>query len=379
MPHRPIWFCDAPERPSLPGSASADLCVVGLGGSGLAAVRAGLAAGMRVIGIDAERIARGAAGRNGGFLLAGPAWFHHDARQRVGRELAASLYHCTRRELERMDGRTGVRLAGSLRVAASADEHADIDAHLVALHEDEIPAERYTGPEGTGILVPGDGVFDPYAYCLEDAAAAESAGAALYERSEALAIDAGRVRTAAGEVRASRIVIAVDGALPSLVPALADSVTTWRLQMLASAPIARRVSPYAVYSRYGYDYWQQLPDGAIALGGGRDVGGDADRDAALGVSEPVQSHLERVLREQIGVDAPIARRWSGRISYTTDGLPVCAELGEGCVAIGAYCGTGNVIGRMMGREVVERFDGGRAPYLEALDAARACLDAREPS
>ena len=107
----------------------------------------------------------------------------------------------------------------------------------------------------------------------------------------------------------------------------------------------------------------------MALGGGRDVGGEAERDAPLGVSELVQSHMERV-HEQIGVHTPIARRWSGRIGYTADGMPICEEVADGVIAMGAYCGTGNVIGRMMGREVVARFDGGHAPYLDALEAAR---------
>ena len=370
MAQHPVWFTDTPPRPTLRGTYEADLCVVGLGGSGLAAVEAGLAAGMKVIGLDAAHVAAGAAGRNGGFLLAGPAWFHHDARERVGRDLAAAMYRCTLDELDRMRGRPGVRCSGSLRIAADDAEHADIDAHHDALLEDGFAVARYEGTEGRGILVESDGVFDPFSYCQAQAAHAEQQGARLFEGSRVTGFGEGLVRCAEGEVRAPRVLLAVDGGLTALVPALEPRVTTWRLQMLASAPVARRVSPYAVYARFGYDYWQQLPDGSVALGGGRDVGGEAERGAPLGVSEPVQSHMERVLREQIGVHTPIARRWSGRIGYTADGMPICEEVADGVIAMGAYCGTGNVIGRMMGREVVARFDGGHAPYLDALEAAR---------
>src|SRR5262245_9948718 len=79
-----------------------DLCVVGLGGSGLTAIAAALGAGMRVVGIDAAEVAAGAAGRNGGFLLAGLARFHHQVVATIGRELAAALYRETLSELSRL-------------------------------------------------------------------------------------------------------------------------------------------------------------------------------------------------------------------------------------------------------------------------------------
>ena len=58
--------------PALERSVTADVCVVGLGGSGLAAVESAIERGQRVVGVDAGRVGAGAAGRNGGFLLGGP-------------------------------------------------------------------------------------------------------------------------------------------------------------------------------------------------------------------------------------------------------------------------------------------------------------------
>lgn len=40
--------------------------------------------------------------------------------------------------------------------------------------------------------------------------------------------------------------------------------------MLATAPATDVKFARPVYRREGYDYWQQLPDGSIALGGFRD-------------------------------------------------------------------------------------------------------------
>jgi hypothetical protein len=61
------------------------------------------------------------------------------------------------------------------------------------------------------------------------------------------------------------------GRLESLVPELAGTVRTARLQMLATAPTREIDIPCPVYARYGFDYYQQLPDGSVALGGERIV------------------------------------------------------------------------------------------------------------
>lgn len=371
----PLWFGPLPARPELDGDVDADLCVVGLGGSGLAAIDAGLEAGMRVVGLEAADVAAGAAGRNGGFLLAGPAWFHHDARRRVGRDIAGVLYQCTVEELERMAGHPTVRQVGSVRVAHDDAEREDIEQHYAALIDDGFEAARYRGVEGEGLRIASDAVFSPHAYCAWHAAQCEARGARLFVHSPVREVSSGRVTTDRGCVRASMILLATDGGLRALAPTLADRVSIWRLQMLATEPVGRRLTEQAVYARYGYDYWQQLPDGRLAVGGGRDVGGEGERDATSGVSPEVQAHLEALVRERLGVDAAIRHRWSGVVAYTDDGLPLCERLRPGVVAIGAYCGTGNIIGRRMAREVIARWNGDASPFLAALAEARAHSEA----
>ena len=84
-----------PKFAALQEDRTVDLCVIGLGGSGLTAINEALARGLSVIGIDAGDIAGEAAGRNGGFLLAGIAQFHHEAVANFGRERARALYQHT--------------------------------------------------------------------------------------------------------------------------------------------------------------------------------------------------------------------------------------------------------------------------------------------
>src|SRR5215831_8822464 len=81
--------------PHLTGTMRADVCVVGLGGSGLTAIHTLLDHGLNVIGIDGGQVAGGAAGANGGFLLAGAARFYHKVVESIGRERARRMYRLT--------------------------------------------------------------------------------------------------------------------------------------------------------------------------------------------------------------------------------------------------------------------------------------------
>jgi glycine/D-amino acid oxidase-like deaminating enzyme len=343
------------------------VCVVGLGSSGLVCVRELLRLGARVVGLDAGRVGGGAAGRNGGFLLAGLAPFYHDAVATLGRARSRALYQLTLEELERIEEETpeGVERGGSLRLAESEEERRDCEAQLAAMRADGLPVEWYEGPEGTGLLVPGDGSFQPLLRCRAHAAAAIEEGARLFEHSMVAAVGEGAARTANGVVRAPIVIVAVDGALERLLPELAPRVRTARLQMLATAPTVEVRIERPVYARWGYDYWQQRPDGSIAMGGGRDLGGESEWTTDATPTAAVQAAIERRLREGLGVQAPITHRWAASVGYTDDGLPVAGEIRPGVWAIGAYSGTGNVIGGLLGRGVARAVLGGDRSIVRA--------------
>jgi gamma-glutamylputrescine oxidase len=324
---------------------------VGLGGSGLSCVLELLRLGVRVVGLDAGMAGGGAGGRNGGFFLAGLAAFHHDAVARFGRARAAALYRLTMMELDRIAAQVPdlVHRTGSLRIADTSEERADCLHQLEAMHADELPASWYDGPEGEGLFVPNDAISNPLARCRALATMATGMGALLHEQSRALFIDASGVHLMAGLVRCRHVVVAVDAKLEGLLPELTGRVRTARLQMLATAPTDEVSFPRPVYTRWGYDYWQQRPDGTIALGGARDIGGDAEWTEDVSPTEPVQHALERRLRDRLGVRAPITHRWGASVGYTADGLPIAERVRPNVVAIGGYCGTGNVIGALLGR------------------------------
>ncbi|MBC7984253.1 MAG: FAD-binding oxidoreductase, partial [Candidatus Obscuribacterales bacterium] len=237
--------------PSLVDDMHADVCVIGMGGSGLSAVHTLLDCGASVVGIDANQVAGGAAGANGGFLLAGTARFYHQTIETLGHERARELYRLTVQEIERMQRAMPdiVRRVGSLRIAMSAEELTDCDKQFAAMTADNLPVERYKGEEGDGLLIPTDGVFDPLARCRRLARSALQRGARIYEQTPALDIQSGIVQTPHARVHCKHIVVTVDGKLDLVFPELKHRVRT---------------------ARWGYEYWQQLPTGCVLLGGFRD-------------------------------------------------------------------------------------------------------------
>lgn len=358
------------DLPALSGEAAADVCVVGLGGSGLTCLHALLDAGKTVIGIDAGEVAGGAAGSNGGFLLGGLAMFHHDAVERFGRQTARRIYAKTMAQIDRIIAETpnAVRRTGTLRIAASDAERADCERQYEAMRADELPVEQYDGPEGVGLLFPADAAFDPGLRCRTLACDALARGARLFEHTRAIEIADGCVISRNGSVRARDIVVAVDGRLEQLVPELGTRVRTARLQMLATAPLERRLFERPVYARWGLDYWQQRADLRLVLGGARDVGGVGEWTASTETSESVQSALNDLLRDSLCIQAPVTHRWAASVGYTASGLPVIEQVHPHVWAIGGYSGTGNVIGALCGHAVADLIVHGRSATADLLRA-----------
>ena len=104
----------------------------------------------------------------------------------------------------------------------------------------------------------------------------------------------------------------------------------------------------------------------MALGGGRGTYGDGEWGLEAEPGAEVQALLDRLLRERVGVDAPVTHRWAGVIAYTEDRLPVFAEVRPGVIAVGGHSGHGNVLGSAAGRAAMTIALGGAPPRLARL-------------
>jgi gamma-glutamylputrescine oxidase len=319
-----------------------------------------------VIGLDAGRVAAGAAGRNGGFLLAGPEEPLHTAIAAWGVGPAVELHAATVAELDRTIERLGpevVRRAGSLRLAGlprpqgEAEESdrerelADCLQQAAALLEHGFAVEPHDG----GLYFPGDAATNPARRAVE---VARPLAAHLFQQSPVTAVAPGRVTTPGGTVSCGAVVVAVDARLDVLFPHL--PVRTARLQMLATAPAAPQLE-CPVYCRWGYDYAQQDAAGRLFLGGGRDRFLDAEWTTDTEPSAPVQGYLDELAARFLGEPVTVTHRWAASAGFTPDGRPLCALADEGVMAVGGYNGTGNLVGPITARAAVARLLDGAAP------------------
>lgn len=192
----------------------------------------------------------------------------------------------------------------------------------------------------------------------------------LYEGTLVRKIVPGSVITDSGTIYCDTVIAAVDGGLDILFPELKTRVRTARLQMLATGPAPEVNFDRPVYRRQGYDYWQQLPDRSIALGGFRDHAGEEEWTLDTRPTGRVQDKLEAFLRQDLKVTAPITHRWAASTGYTPDGLPVLEEIGPRIWAVGGYNGTGNIVGVLSARAAARLACGKESAWAEIIAAAR---------
>ena len=153
--------------------------------------------------------------------------------------------------------------------------------------------------------------------------------------------------------------IATDGYTQGLVPELDAAIQPMRGQVVVTTPLEGELFTAPHYARHGYDYWQQLPDRRLVIGGHRDAAPDEEAPAEEAVTPAVQERIEAAVRQLTGAQPDIEQRWAGIWGTTSDGLPLVGRVPDrdGLCVAGGYCGTGNVLGFACGELVARAIAG----------------------
>jgi len=369
----PYWLEESsPPRPETLLEGHVDVAVVGGGITGCAAALRLAEAGLRVRVHEARRIAEGASGRNGGFALSGGAARYDVARETYGAERSVAYWRWTENAFDRLEELAGdaLRRTGSYRLAGDEEEREGIRLEYEALREDGFEVEWLDDVPGAAagrfqgaISHLRDGSLQPARFVRRLAARAAAAGAELREHDLVEDVEA---------LDADRVLVATDGYGHGLVPELADLIWPTRGQVIASEPLDRVLYDRPHYARQGFDYWQQLPDGRILLGGFRDVSILDELTDVEETTPAIQASLESFLHELAGSEVPVTHRWAGIFGLTQDLLPLAGPVpGREHIWVAAgYSGHGNVLGFACGELVADALLGREAPQLELLDPAR---------
>jgi gamma-glutamylputrescine oxidase len=368
-----FWLEEPPEPLRSPRhEGHVDVAVVGGGVTGCSSALTLAEGGLRVRLHEARSIASGASGRNGGFALRGGATPYDAARAKLGAERAAGLWRLTERALERMEELAGdaLRRVGSLQLAADEKERNELRAEYEALGSDGFAVEwidelggSLAGRYEAAILHPRDAALQPARWVRRLAALAANAGVDIREHD--------RVRSLEG-LEAAAVVVASDGYPSGLLSELDEVVQPTRGQVVVTEPLEERLYERPHYARHGFDYWQQLPDGRLVVGGRRDTALDREFTAEETTSPEIQAALDAFVEELVGRRPGITHRWAGIFGMTPDSLPLVGPVPgrDGTWISRGYSGHGNVLGLACGDLLAKAILGRREPELELFDPAR---------
>jgi glycine/D-amino acid oxidase-like deaminating enzyme len=356
------------------------VCIVGAGFTGLwTAYYLALAdPGLRIVVCERRFAGFGASGRNGGWLIGNLA----GSRERYASTHGPAAVRAFQREAQ-------ATVDEVITVAAAEGIEADIvaggeltvarnPAQLARLHA-EVQADHDWGREDSELLGAADtaqrirvagaigGAFNPHCARLHPARlvrgladAVERRGVRIYEGTTVTGIEAGRVRTPRGQVRAPVVLRATEGftaRLPGLrrrwLPMNSSMVVTQRLGPAVWDDIGWQGRETLGDAAHAYIYAQRTADDRIAFGGrgipyrfGSRI--DVDGRTQPATVAALVDALNRFFPATTG--ARIDHAWCGVLAVPRDW---CATVGfdrvSGLGWAGGYTGNGVSTSNLAGR------------------------------
>jgi gamma-glutamylputrescine oxidase len=351
-----IWLDEIASdlHPPLDEDTSADVAIVGAGIAGVATAYHLSRSGAKVVVVEARTVAEAASGRNAGFLLAGVAENFVAAARRYGEDRALRTWRFTKHNqtlVREIVGRERIACdlawKGSAQIAGDDEEWREIRDSAERLGKEGVRVRLV--PEERAAIYEDDGELHPVRYVRGLAGAAVAAGARIYDGTRAISVSSGEVRTERARVRAGAVVVCVNAYSQHLVPLRVRPV---RGQMLATAPVARRIFERPAYANRGYRYWRQRADGSLLVGGWRDTAADEEVGEEERTTTRIQHQLERFLHERCA-DATVTHRWAGTMGFSHDALPYVGRLDSGVLVNAGFTGHGMAFATATGELVAD--------------------------
>ncbi|MDE0748209.1 MAG: FAD-binding oxidoreductase [Porticoccaceae bacterium] len=368
----------APSYKALKGDITVDVCIVGAGYTGLSSALHLAKRGYKVVILEAETVAFGASGRNGGHVGTGQRMEQQDIEKKFGRETALSLWNMG---LEAVDTVRDLILENSIECDLKYGDvnFAHKPGYCKELEEEiEFFKNRYNFndleyiPRNRISEVIGSDVYygaqwnkatlhlHPLKYALGLAKAAVDAGVTIYENSRVQSYSGTPVivKTGHGQVTASELILACNGYIEDLEPKINGYIMPINNFVLATEPLSPEVAASIIPkdtsmadSRFVINYWKLSADNRLIFGGGENYRRGFPRD----IKSFVQKYMLEVYPQLSNTQ--IDYGWGGTLAITLNRLPHFGRINGNIWHLQGYSGHGVPTATFAGKLVAEAISG----------------------
>jgi gamma-glutamylputrescine oxidase len=199
--------------------------------------------------------------------------------------------------------------------------------------------------------------LNPLDYALGLARAAAAAGVRVFEESRVEEVGP-PVRTATGSVRARFVLLACNGYVGGLAPAVSARVMPINNFIVATAPLgperARALIPSGAAvadSRFVVNYFRLSADHRLLFGGGETYGWRFPADIAALVRPRMLGVFPQL------ADVPVDFAWGGTLAITVNRMPAFQRLAPNVLSASGYSGHGVAMATLAGKLMAEAVQG----------------------
>ncbi|MBX9689285.1 MAG: FAD-binding oxidoreductase [Candidatus Obscuribacterales bacterium] len=320
-----------------------DVAIVGSGVSGAAsAYWLSRRQGLKVALLDSAATGSGASGRSGGFVLRGVMAYYNHAVRSYGRDAARFIFQLNEQtqahlsDFVKAEGNSfDYQRCGSYLLASSIEELHDLAESAQLMREDGFEVEYLKeDPLERGFYGALHNQCDIGVNPLSLVRSLiQASSVQVYENESVFRIECNASQgvelfTANRIIRAAKVLLCTNAFLPLLLPEFRSMLKPVRGQILLTRPVEERFLDKLCYANFGYEYFRQLPDGRLLLGGCREPFLQEESSYEDTVTLNVQTALRNYLKDRFPelAGASIDYKWSGIMCFTPDGLPLIGEI-----------------------------------------------------
>ncbi len=369
------------NQPELSGDIETDVCIVGGGYTGLSSALYLAKGGVNVVLLEANKLASGASGANGGQVSGGMRRDQLYIEKVLGKKYAHILwdigekakYHA--KDLMdqyqiQCDYKKGIAhpnhkqkfCENSRRYVEHLNQNYDYH-DIEYLDDNEM--QEVTGSETYfgGSYDKGEAHCHPLNYALGIAKAALSNKALIYENSAVTSYQINnndvKVKTHHGSVKAKRLVLACNGYLNNLERRLNAKILPMNNYIIATEPLdaktIKKINPRDIAfadSRFVINYYRLSADKRLLFGGGENYSQNLSSNIVPIVTKP----MEKIYPFLKGIKIDYA--WGGKLAITMNRLPYFKTLSnEKIITAQGYSGQGVALASYAGKLIAEKING----------------------